>query len=133
MKKSVLILAGAIFFSCHSHDQAKDRNKVYLTKDKLNVAKLTDTLVISESTCRGCAYEYTTHFDIDDSLGLVRLDRIMTTDSNHQDTAGAINKDLFLVPVRTGSTRIKLYKYYSQKPTAGDSAHYAVYPVEIKN
>lgn len=133
MKKIVLIIAGVLVFSCHSH-QANDLNKVYLTKNKLNVAKLTDTLVISETTCRGCAYEYATHFDIDDSLGVVKLDRIITTDNNRSGTAGGtVNKDLFLVPVKTGSAKIKLYKYYSQKPTASDSAHCIVYSIEIKN
>jgi len=130
MKKIVCIVACALVFSCHAPDQAKDKNKVYLKPNQLTIAKRTDTLVISENTCKGCAYEYATHFDVEDSLGMTKLDRIVTTDN---DRSGTVNKDLFLVPVKTGRTSIKLYKYYHQKPTAEDSAQGAVYSIEIKN
>ena len=129
-----MIAIATIVLGCHQNDKGKDKNKVYLAKDKLNTARLTDTLVINESTCRGCAYEYSTHFDINDSLGMVKLDRIVTTDNNRSGVVGGtVDKDLFLVPVRTGTTRIRLYKYYNQKPTANDSARYTVYSIEIKN
>jgi len=134
MKKILLIASAVIVFGCSQNDNTKDKNKVYLTKDKLNVARLTDTLVINENTCRGCAYEYSTHFDINDSMKIVKLDKIVTTDNNRSDVVGGtIEKNLFLVPVKTGSAKIKLYKYYDQKPTANDSAHYTVYSIEIKN
>lgn len=134
MKKILLIVSAIIAFGCNQNDKTKDKNKVYLTKDKLNSAKLTDTLVINESTCRGCAYEYSTRFDINDSLGMVKLDKIVTTDNNRSDiVGGTVNKDLFLVPLKTGSTKVKLYKYYNQKPTAEDSTRYTVYSIEIKN
>lgn len=131
MKKISFIVA-VLAFSCNAHDKMKGSNKVYLTKDKLNVAKRTDTLVIHENTCRGCAYEYSTHFDINDSSGIVKLDKIVTTDDNRSDGAGGtVNKDLFLIPLKAGSTKIKLYKYYNQKATAIDSAHYTVYSIEV--
>ena len=134
IRSILLIIAGVIALGCNSGDKTKDKNKIYLSKDKLNIAKLTDTLVINENTCRGCAYEYSTHFDIDDSLKIIKLDKIVTTDNNRSDVAGGtVNKDLFLVPVKLGSTKVKLYKYYNQKATAGDSSHYSVYSIEIKN
>ena len=39
-------------------------NKISLRTDTINIVKLTDTLVIYESTCRGCAYEGSTNFGI---------------------------------------------------------------------
>ena len=91
-------------------------------------------MVIYESTCRGCAYEGSTNFGISDSLGIVKLDNVITTDNSSPDMAGgSISKDLILVPLKTGTTAFKLYKFWEQVATAKDSARFTTYTVEVKN
>lgn len=135
MRKLSLIVFALLIFSCtNSKNKDQDKNKVYLSAGKLNTAKLTDTLVINESTCKGCDSEYSTHFDVSDSLGIVTLERIQTTDNNDssKEQGATVKKDLFLVPVKTGKTQIKLYRYYGTRATAQDSMRFTVYNVEIK-
>ncbi|MBK8311990.1 MAG: hypothetical protein IPL04_14870 [Chitinophagaceae bacterium] len=56
---------------------------------------MTDTLVIYESTCRGCAFEGSTNFEISDSLGIIKLYDIITEDNNPSDMdGGSISKTL---------------------------------------
>ncbi len=108
--------------------------KIPLHTDTLNVVKLADTLVIYESTCRGCAYEASTHFDISDSLGIIKLLHVETTDNNSEGiNGGSISKDLVLVPIKTGSTTIKLYKFWKTEATAKDSAGFTSYKIEVRN
>ena len=108
--------------------------KIPLHTDTLNVVKLTDTLVIYESTCRGCAYEMSTHFDISDSVGIIKLLHVETTDNNPPGISGGnISKDLVLVPLKTGSTTIKLYKFWKPEATATDSAGFTTYKIEVRN
>lgn len=133
MRKPVGILLAVIAFSCNSSKQNK-QNKVDVKKGTMNVAKLTDTLIIHESTCRGCTYEYSTHFDVSDSLGMVKLERIVTTDNAGPDvTGGVVEKDLYLLPLKTGRTKIKVYKFYQKEPTATDSAQHTAYDINITN
>ena len=46
---------------------------------------------------------------------------------------GSISKDLILVPLKTGTTAFKLYKFWEQVATAKDSARFTTYTVEVKN
>jgi hypothetical protein len=138
MKKLFPIIAVVIFlFSCSNNNKEKvavKDNKVSLHTDTVNTVKLSDTLVIYESTCRGCAYENSTDFEIKDSLGIVKLLSIVTTDNNTPDmNGGSISKTLVLVPVKTGTTTIKLFKYYGQKTTAADSARFTPYTIQVQN
>ena len=108
-------------------------NRIALRTDTVNVVKLTDTLVIFESTCRGCAYERSTNFAISDSMDIIKLADIITTDSSPADMdGGSISKDLVLVPVKTGTTNIKVYKFWSPEKTAKDSANFTSYKIEVK-
>lgn len=111
-----------------------DKNHIVLQQGKTNTVKLKDSLWIAESTCRGCAYENSTSFDIEDTAGLVKLVSIKTTDETAADTdGGGISKTLVLVPTAVGTTTIKQYKYYGTQMTAKDSANYKTYSIEIKN
>jgi len=138
MKKLLLsaVIIGFLW-SCNNAkkevDSIKD-TKVMLRADTVNVVKLTDTLVIYESTCRGCAYEQSTHFEIKDSLDIIKLLNIITTDNNPQDMdGGSVSKDLVLLPVKTGSTIMKLYKFWGEETRAKDSARFTVYKIEVRN
>ncbi len=109
-------------------------NKISLKTDTINVVKLTDTLVIYESTCRGCAYERSTNFTISDSLNIIKLEDVITIDNNSPDMdGGSMSKDLILVPVKTGSTNIKVYKFWTMDKTAKDSARFVTYNIEVKS
>jgi len=113
---------------------AKEDTYISLHSDTINVVKMTDTLVIYESTCRGCKYEQSTHFDISDSMGIIKLYDVKTTDNNSPDMAGGnVSKTLILVPTKTGSTIFKLYKFWEQTETAKDSANPVSYQIEVKN
>ncbi|HEV7781502.1 MAG TPA: hypothetical protein VGO58_09555 [Chitinophagaceae bacterium] len=136
MRTLSIPLAVMLFVSCNN---AKKENEVtdkriVLHSDTLNVVKLTDTLLIPESTCRGCAYENSTDFEINDSLGIIRLNGIITTDNNPGNMdGGSISKLLVLVPLKTGTTTFKLYKFWSRERTNKDSANARSYTVEVKN
>ena len=105
-----------------------------LRADTINVVKLFDTLVINESTCRGCAYEESTHFEIKDSLDIIKLLDIITTDNNPPDMdGGSISKDLILAPVKTGTTSVKLYKFWKRDLKPEDSARFTTYKIEVRN
>lgn len=138
MKKLfVLFTVTTSVFSCTNSttNDAKEvtDNKIALRTDTINVVKLTDTLVIFESTCRGCAYEKSTSFAINDSMNIVELVDVITTDNSPADMAGgSIRKNLILVPVKQGVTNIKLYKFWSENKTAEDSARFYSYKIEVK-
>jgi len=137
MKKIIPALVVILFFSCNNNKKAAvaiKETKVSLRTDTLNVVKLSDTLIIYESTCRGCAYEQSTHFDISDSMGIVQLVTITTTDNNPPDMDGGnISKDLILVPLKTGTTTFRLYKFWKDLATAEDSARFTSYTIEVRN
>lgn len=138
MMHKLFILTISIFLICCNNKKKvegdNNNNRIVLRSDTINVVKLTDTLLIQESTCRGCAYEKSTHFDISDSLGLIKLQEVITTDNNSPDMdGGSIKKDLILVPVKTGITTFKLYKFWEQKETAEDSTGFSLFSIEIQN
>ncbi|MEO5948360.1 MAG: hypothetical protein ABIP79_16195 [Chitinophagaceae bacterium] len=138
MKNLILVIFSALFIvSCTDNkreDAIKDDNRIALHTDTLNVVKLTDTLVIYESTCRGCAYEGSTNFEISDTLGLIKLYNVITEDNNPSDMdGGSISKTLVLVPTKIGTTTFKLYKFWKQERTAEDSARFSSYSIEVKN
>ena len=138
-----IVFASIAFVSCNNStkdidengvDYKKDipDNRISLNTDTINVVKLTDTLVIYESACRGCAYETSTNFGISDSMNLVKLADILTTDNSPADMdGGSISKDLILVPQKIGTTIIKLYKFWTQEKTAKDSARFTSYKIEV--
>jgi hypothetical protein len=129
-----IALVSIAVISCNnnSKDVVAD-NRIALRTDTLNIVKLTDTLVIFESTCRGCAYERSTNFAISDSMNIIKLSDIVTTDNSPADMdGGSISKDLILVPVKTGITNMKLYKFWSEEKTARDSARFVSYKIEVK-
>jgi hypothetical protein len=137
MKKIMLIgIISTFLFCCNNKDadSTKTTNRVVLRTDVLNMVKVTDTLVISESVCRGCAHEGSTYFSINDSTDNIVLHQVITKDNNPSDVAGGnISKTLILIPTRPGTTNFKLYKFVNGLPTAKDSAIFTRYPVEIKN
>jgi hypothetical protein len=138
MKKLPVFLVTAIMLaSCagKKKDVEKKDNRNYLQKDIINVVKLSDTLVIAESTCRGCAYESSTAFAIKDSLQIVKLDCIETHDNNPDDMSGGnISKLLVLVPIKTGTTNIKMYKFWKGVPSEmNDSVPFTTYKIEVQN
>jgi hypothetical protein len=133
-----LFITSIIVFSCTNNttDDKKEisDNRIALRPDTINVVKLTDTLIIFESTCRGCAYERSTNFSISDSMNIIKLADIITTDNSPADMdGGSISKDLILVPEKTGTTVIKVYKFWAQEKTAKDSTNFKTYNIEVKN
>ena len=126
-----------IFIRCNNDTKIevlKEDKRIALRTDSINVARLTDTLVIYESTCRGCEYEGSTRFDISDSLGIIKLLDVITNDNNPVDMdGGSISKELVLVPLKIGTTSIKLYKFLSEKTTSEDSARLKTYTIEVRN
>jgi hypothetical protein len=109
-------------------------SKIMLRNDTLNSVKLTDTLIIYESACRGCAYEGSTNFEISDTSGIIKLEDVITTDNNPSNVeGGSVSKDLILVPVKTGTTVIKMYKFIDAHPSAQDSARFTSYTIEVHN
>ena len=138
MKNLILVIVSALFIlSCTNNKKEKEienDNRIALHTDTLNVVKLADTLVIYESTCRGCAFEGSTSFEISDSLGIIKLYDIITEDNNPSDMdGGSISKTLVLVPTQTGTTTFKLYKFWKRERTAEDSARFSSYSIEVKN
>lgn len=82
MKKVLyIILASGLLMSCNTGKKEKSSpdqplpaySRVELRSDTLNLVKRTDTLVIDQSVCIGCAYEESASFSVHDSLGLVEL------------------------------------------------------------
>ena len=128
-----VVLLSITVISCTNSTKDVVDNKIALRTDTINTVKLTDTLVIYESTCRGCAYERSTNFAISDSMDIIKLADIITTDNSPADMdGGSINKDLILVPAKVGTTNIKVYKFWSQEKTAKDSANFTSYKIEVK-
>ncbi len=131
----MLFLSFAVMtvISCTNNTKDAVDNRIALRTDTTNIVKLTDTLVIFESTCRGCAYERSTNFAISDSMNMIKLADIVTTDNSPADMdGGSISKDLILVPVKTGTTNIKVYKFWKQEKTAADSTRFTAYKIEVK-
>jgi hypothetical protein len=119
--------------SCTNNTNDVVDNRIALRTDTINVVKLTDTLVIFESICRGCEFEKSANFAISDSLNMLKLVDVITTDNNPAGMDGGnISKDLILVPVKTGTTIFKLYKFWTQEKKTADSAGFTSYKIEVK-
>jgi hypothetical protein len=135
--KKIFFLTGVFVFFLSCTDNKKESpvktdTKIMLRADTLNVVKLTDTLIIYQSVCRACAYEKSTHFEISDSVGIIQLADVITKDNNPPDVdGGSISKDLILMPVKTGRTMIKIYKFDVERPSAEDSTRFASYTIEV--
>jgi hypothetical protein len=134
MSKIFFILFVSIaVISCNNNTNDVVDNRIVLRTDTINVVKLTDKLVIFESTCRGCEYERSTNFAISDSMNMIKLADVITTDNSPANMdGGSISKDLILVPIKTGTTNIKVYKFWKQEKTAADSARFTSYKIEVK-
>ncbi len=132
------LIVCATIISCSNNpksDSTKEvaDKKIALRTDTVNVVKLTDTLVIYESTCRGCAYQLSTDFGISDSMNIIKLADIVTTDNSPANMdGGSISKDLILVPQKPGNTIIKMYKFLSPEKTPADSSKFTSYKIEVK-
>ena len=137
MKKIFLFIVVIFFIRCNNdkkNEALKKDKRIALRTDSINITRLTDTLVIYESTCRGCEYEGSTRFDISDSLGIIKLLDVITNDNNPVDMdGGSISKELVLVPLKIGTTSIKLYKFLSEKTTSEDSTRFKTYTIEVRN
>ncbi len=137
MKQLTLLLAAGIFlYSCKGKEKPRDpdEGRIFLHTDTVNLVAMKDTMVISESTCRGCAMEGSTAFTIVDSLGVVKHLRTETFDGNSGDVAGGnVSKTVVLVPVKPGKTTFKFYKFWEGVPeTITDSIPFKLYTVEVK-
>lgn len=129
----LLVCSGMILMSCADKKEQPADNRITLMMDTINLLKLGDTAVIHESTCRGCEFEASTNFSIYDSVGIIKIVDVITTDNNPDNVEGGnIRKDIVLVPVKTGNTAIRLYKFWTEERTAKDSATFATYKIEIK-
>lgn len=138
MKKLLFLFSLIICLNCNNDKQPVDipDTKIALLSDTLNIVKLTDTLVINESTCRGCAFESSTAFAVKDSLELIKYLTVKTTDNNPEGMAGGnVSKRIFLVPVKTGTTTLKMFKFWKGVPTAitDTITPTATYKIEIRN
>lgn len=134
MKKlSFIAMVSLVVISCAGKKEVVTDNRVPLRTDTINICKMGDSLVIHESTCRGCAFEATTNFAISDSLEVIRLVDVITTDNNSPDiNGGSIQKDIVLVPLKKGLTTFKLFKFLTPEKTAADSARFTSYKIEVK-
>lgn len=102
--------------------------------DSVTRLKMTDTLVIFENTCRGCAYENSTEFVLNDTAGVVKLYDIITEDNTPPNmSGGTITKILLVTPQKPGRADVTLYKYYEQEMTARDSAAGQLLAIEVVN
>ena len=134
----IAILSVSIFlFGCEhlkKHLFGSSDNKITLKADSLNVVTMKNKMVIHEGVCRGCAYEQSTHFEIADTAGIVALDHVVTTDNNPKDMDGGnVSKDLVLVPKKTGTATIRMYKFSKEIPDAKDSLNFSDFKIEVKN
>ena len=119
--------------SCTNNSKDIVDKRITLRTDTINVVKLSDTLVIYQSSCRGCEFEKSTNFTISDSMNMIKLVDVITTDNSPVDLDGGnIVKDLVLVPEKPGITIIKLYKFWRMEKTAADSAGFVSYKIEVK-
>ncbi len=121
--------------ACSNIESDANTNKwVSLRSDSINMVKITDTLVIYESICRGCAYEGTVQFSISDSLEIVKQLEVITEDGNNPEEAGgSISKDILLKPMRPGITTIKLFKILAPNTAKEDSARFRTYSIHVTN
>lgn len=125
-------------FSCHENSNANKKKYNHFTelqKDSVNVVKLGDSLVIFEGTCRGCEYEESTTFEIEDPEGLMVLERVETVDYSHSNVdGGSISKTLILTSQKTGNTQLKVFKFYDpddEELKSKDALHFVSYKIKV--
>ncbi|HMU08683.1 MAG TPA: hypothetical protein PKC54_01645 [Ferruginibacter sp.] len=130
-----ILLAGFTACNNNKEEPAKEKdNRIVLRTDSVNIITLSDTMLIYESICRSCKYEGSVRFEIADSAAVVKLHAVNTHDNNHRDVEGGnVGKELVLVPVKAGSTKMKLYKFLSPETAKEDSARSQTYTIEVKN
>jgi hypothetical protein len=132
-KQFFLLFITSVIFSCTNHPKEIADNRIVLKTDTINTVKLTDTMVIYQSICRGCEFEKSANFAISDSLNMLKLVDVITTDNNPAGMDGGnISKDLILVPVKAGVTSMKLYMFLTESRTAEDSTRFDIYKIEVK-
>lgn len=134
IKFLVAIIAITIFYSCNLPKPDRYKDKVLLSTSTLNKVKLSDTMVIHEGVCRGCAYEQSTHFTFTDTTGVVKMYDVITEDNNPPNMdGGSVEKHILIVPQKAGRTTIKLYRIEMNEPTSRDSANAVAYDIEVVN
>jgi hypothetical protein len=102
-----------------------------LNETVINKVKITDTLFINASTCRGCAYENSTDFDVVDSAKIISLFAVKTIDVRNENVEGGnIAKEIILLPADTGTTTIKLVKSY-QNSGKIDTSNFTEYKISV--
>ena len=142
MKKIVFLFSSLIVItSCTNNSNNKGKNekpdtRISLQADSIiNTVKLTDTLVIFDGTCRGCAVENSTNYTISDTGNIVKLATIKTIDNSPPDMdGGSVDKEIEIAPIKTGKTVMKFYKYYQgEDNTKNDTVFVRNYVIEITN
>jgi hypothetical protein len=129
-------MAVSLLWCTNAKTEATDKKdtRIVLRSDTLNTVKLSDTLVINESTCRGCVYQESTHFAVVDSMGIIKLSDVITEDRNSPEVnGGSVYKGILLVPLKTGTTTFKLYKFWKHETEAEDSTNFISYRIVVKN
>ena len=108
-----------------------------LIEAKIDELASLPNLTLSPEDCetiRRIGDKQSTNFGISDSLGVIKLEDVITRDSNPDNMdGGSVSKTLVLIPTKTGTTTFKLYKFWEQLHTAKDSARFTTYTVEVKN
>ena len=137
MKHFLSIPVLFISLSACTHSDKKETkekdNRITLRTDSINTVRLSDTMVIYESVCRGCAYEGSARFNISDSLGIVKLLDVITHDESSPDMqGGSVGKELELVALKPGVTSVRVYKLLSEQTAKEDSARFTIYAIEVK-
>ena len=124
------ICAISLAVSCknQSATEKKTGKRVVLRRFFVNTAGMYDTLVISQTTCRGCGYEQLTDMKVEDNLGLIKAETIESYDWRRSNGNGIeVRRDLLLLPVKTGdSTTLMFYRYYDDSHIARDTMAYLV-------
>jgi len=135
--RTIAGLVATLFLLASCRNKEGDTNTtnwVSLRADSINVVKITDTLVVYESICRGCAYEGAVQFGISDSLEVVKLLEVITNDNNSAEVeGGSISKDILIKPIRTGITTIRLFKILAPNTAKEDSARFRTYSIHVTN
>jgi len=139
-KPIVSLLICCSLFACSNKkkepvkEETTENNYLMLRSDTVNVVKTTDTLLVSESTCRGCAYETSTEFGVTDSMDIVKIEHVYTADNSPADmNGGSISKDIILTIAKPGLTKIRLYKFWKHPETAADSTLFTIYTIDARN
>jgi hypothetical protein len=133
MNKLILLCFVIVTVRCTNNAVIND-NRIMLLADSVNSVTLKDTMVIYESVCRGCAFEQSTKFSIEDTAGVVEIAHIETHDNSSPDEdGGSIGKTIVIVPKKSGHTIFKMYKFWDEPITAKDSSNFTLYNIEVKN